>query len=154
MGAASNSELHQLEQMTNKAGCQRPRPCVRPTRYCNTLGDPYSCSCSQFVVWLEGSFGLAQLEAWLDPDEADSPTCLSQQPLFSFCLGLLLAKELTPLTTASLMYDAAHSKKQVLCDNPEDQGDSGCRGYVNTYGRFILMDGKNHHNTAVLIKGN
>ena len=89
----------------------------------------------------------------MDPD-ADSPTCLSQQPSFSFCLGLLLAKELTPLTSASLMYDAEHSKKQVLCDNLEDWGIQDGGGHVNTYGRFILMYGKNHHNTAVLTKGN
>ena len=99
------------------------------------------------MVWLEGRLGLAYLEAWLDPDQTNSPACLSQQPLFSFCLGLLLVKELTTLTSVSLLYGAGHSKNLVLCDNLGDSGDSGWRGHVNTYGRFTLMFGKNRHNT-------
>ena len=55
------------------------------------------------------------------------------------------------------MYGAGHPKL-VLCDNLEGR-EGGGRGFQNgvgghicTYGRFILMDGKNHHNIVIILQ--
>ena len=56
------------------------------------------------------------------------------------------------------MYDAGHPKL-VLCDSLKGWGGrevgggcSGWRGHMNAYGHFILMYGKNHHNTVIIVQ--
>ena len=48
------------------------------------------------------------------------------------------------MPSASSLYDAGDPKPE-LCDNLERSGGEG-GGHMYTYGRFILMYGKNHHN--------
>ena len=56
------------------------------------------------------------------------------------------------MTSASLVHEAGHPKL-LLWDNLEGwNGDKGGRGFqyggghMYTYGQFMLMYGKNHHN--------
>ena len=154
MDAASNSELHQLEQMTNRAGCQRPRMCVRPTQNCNTLGDPYSFGSSYLVCGVAGRLNWACL-AW---GVAGSRCRLPYMPIpaaFVFLLSWLAVSErINTLNQCEFDVWCRALKKSRCCVTTWRTGVSGWGGHVNTYGRFILMYGKNHHNTAVLTKGN
>ena len=56
------------------------------------------------------------------------------------------------MTRASLMHEAGHSKLE-LWDNPEGWDGEGygrgglkMEGHMDTYGWFMLMYGKSHHN--------
>ena len=63
------------------------------------------------------------------------------------------------MTSASLMHETGHSKL-VLRDNPEGWGGEGDGreaqdgGHMCTYGCFMLMYGKNHHNILKYLASN
>ena len=45
--------------------------------------------------------------------------------------------------------------KTVLCDNLEGWDGEGCskgRGHMYTYGWFMLMYGRNHHNIVIILQ--
>ena len=61
------------------------------------------------------------------------------------------------MTSVSLMHEAGHPKP-MLWDNLEgyDREDGGrgvqYGGHIYTYGQFMLMYGKNHHNIAIILQ--
>ena len=58
------------------------------------------------------------------------------------------------MTSASLMHEAGHLKP-VPWDNPErwgGEGGSGCGEHVCTYGRFMMMYGRNHHTIVIILQ--
>ena len=55
------------------------------------------------------------------------------------------------------MYDT-RNPKPVFCDSWKDgmkrEGDSGGRGHMYTYGRFMLLYGRGHHNIVKQLSSN
>ena len=56
------------------------------------------------------------------------------------------------MTSASLLHEAGHLKS-VLWDSLEGWGgEEGCGEHVCTYGRFIMMCGRNHYTIIIILQ--
>ena len=61
------------------------------------------------------------------------------------------------MTSANSMHETGHPKP-VLWVNPEGSGGKGSGrgvqdgGHIYTHGQFMLMYGKNHHNTVIILQ--